>query len=123
VIPNVKSNHVEKTEHPCQFPVELIERLVLALTKEGDWVFDPFLGSGTTVVASVRHGRKGAGAETLPDYVALARRRIEAELAGTLRTRPMHRPVYDPQQAGNSLAVAPWPQNGPSPQMYLLDDS
>lgn len=45
-IPNVKSNHVEKTIHPCQFPVELIERLVLALTDEGDWVFDPFIGGG-----------------------------------------------------------------------------
>ena len=39
-IPNVKSNHVEKTIHPCQFPVELIERLVLALTNKGDLVFD-----------------------------------------------------------------------------------
>src|SRR4030042_3677672 len=47
VIPNVKSNHVEKTEHPCQFPVELIERLVLSMTKEDDWVLDPFAGTGT----------------------------------------------------------------------------
>src|SRR2546422_5461722 len=39
-IPNVKANHPEKTEHPCQFPVELIERCVLALTNEGDWVLD-----------------------------------------------------------------------------------
>ncbi len=38
IIPNVKSNHVEKTEHPCQFPVELIERLVLSMTNEGHWV-------------------------------------------------------------------------------------
>ena len=42
IIPNVKSNHVEKTMHPCQFPVELIERLVLSMSNEGDWVFDPF---------------------------------------------------------------------------------
>jgi len=108
VIPNVKSNHVEKTEHPCQFPVELIERLVLSMTKKDDWVFDPFLGSGTTVVAAVRHGRRGAGAEVVPKYVTLARERIEAELAGTLRTRPMHKPVYDPVEAGNSLTIAPW---------------
>ncbi len=50
-IPNVKSNHVEKTMHPCQFPVELIERLVLSLSNEDDWVFDPFLGTGTSIVA------------------------------------------------------------------------
>jgi adenine-specific DNA-methyltransferase len=42
-IPNVKSNHVEKTDHPCQFPVGLVERLVLALTDEGDAVLDPYL--------------------------------------------------------------------------------
>lgn len=41
-IPNVKGNHVEKTDHPCQFPVGLIERLVLALTNPGDIVFDPY---------------------------------------------------------------------------------
>lgn len=44
-IPNVKGNHVEKLEHPCQFPVGLAERLVLALTNKGDLVFDPFRGS------------------------------------------------------------------------------
>src|SRR5438477_3003104 len=67
-IPNVKSNHVEKTEHPCQFPVELIERLVLSLTKDGDWVIDPFLGVGTSVVAAIRHGRRGAGSEMVSKY-------------------------------------------------------
>ena len=107
-IPNVKSNHVEKTDHPCQFPVELIERLVLSMTDEGDWVLDPFLGSGTTIIAAIRHGRRGAGAETVSRYVSLARQRIEQELAGTLRTRPMNRPVYDPVAAGNSLTKAPW---------------
>lgn len=71
-------------------------------------MFDPFLGTGTSVIAAVRHGRRGAGAETVPKYVDLARERIEAELAGTLRTRPMHKPVYDPVEAGNSLTIAPW---------------
>jgi len=108
VIPNVKSNHVEKTEHPCQFPVELIERLVLSMTNEDDWVFDPFLGTGTTIVAAIRHNRRGAGAETVDKYVDLARDRIQQEMAGILRTRPMHKPVYDPEEAGNKLTVAPW---------------
>lgn len=108
VIPNVKSNHVEKTDHPCQFPVELIERLVLSMTNEGDWVFDPFLGTGTSIIAAIRHDRRGAGAEVLPQYIKLARQRIEEEMAGTLKTRPMNRPVYDPIKAGNSLTVAPW---------------
>lgn len=121
VIPNVKSNHVEKTDHPCQFPVELIERLVLAMTREDDWVFDPFLGTGTSVIAAVRHGRRGAGAEIVPKYVDLARERIAAELAGTLRTRPMHKPVYDPVEAGNSLAVAPWRAKREAAQMTLWE--
>ena len=106
-IPNVKSNHVEKTEHPCQFPVELVERLVLSMTNADGWVLDPFLGSGTTVVAALRHDRRGAGAEILPTYVQLARRRIQREIDGTLRTRPMGRPIYDPVATGNPLIAAP----------------
>lgn len=119
MIPNVKSNHVEKTEHPCQFPVELIERLVLSLSNEGDWVLDPFLGTGTTVIAAIRHRRRGVGAEIFPKVVDLACERIQQEIEGTLRTRPMNRPIYDPVEAGNSLTVAPWDKKD-SEQMALL---
>jgi adenine-specific DNA-methyltransferase len=119
IIPNVKSNHVEKTEHPCQFPVELIERLVLSLTNEGDWVLDPFLGTGTSIIAAIRHGRRGMGADTVPKYIKLARQRIRQEIEGTLRTRPMNKPVYDPVEAGNSLTIAPWSKS--SAQMTLLE--
>src|SRR3990170_7511275 len=63
IIPNVKHNNVEKTDHPCQFPVELVERLVLALTKERDLVIDPYIGVGSTAVAAVKHGRRAAGAD------------------------------------------------------------
>jgi adenine-specific DNA-methyltransferase len=119
VIPNVKNNHVEKTEHPCQFPVELIERLVLSLTNEEDWVLDPFLGTGTTIIAAIRHGRRGIGAETLPKYIQLARQRVQQEMEGTLQTRPMNRPIYDPNEAGNSLTLAPWKKN--TGQITLLE--
>ncbi len=108
IIPNVKCNHVEKTEHPCQFPVELIERFVLSLTHEGDMVFDPFLGVGTTIIAAIRHGRRGLGTETESKYVRLAQDRIRSQLSGTLRTRPMYKPVYNPRTAGNQLIRAPW---------------
>jgi adenine-specific DNA-methyltransferase len=108
VIPNVKSNHVEKTAHPCQFPVELIERLVLSLSRKGDWVFDPFLGTGTSIIAAVRHERRGAGAEVHPQYVAIAKERIGQLLDGTLPVRPMSRPVFDPRDAGKALTTAPW---------------
>jgi adenine-specific DNA-methyltransferase len=122
VIPNVKSNHVEKTDHPCQFPVELIERLVLSMTNEGDRVFDPFLGTGTSIVAAIRHDRRGIGAELVAEYVRLAKQRIEQELSGTLRTRPMNQPVYDPIKAGNSLTMAPWIKADNSNQPLLIKE-
>src|SRR5438552_7216211 len=62
-IPNVKCNHVEKTIHPCQFPVELVERLVLSLTDVNDAVFDPYMGVGSTVIASLKSGRTGYGCD------------------------------------------------------------
>lgn len=104
IFPNVKHNHIEKTIHPCQFPVELIERLVLALTNPGDCVFDPFMGVGTTVIASVMHGRSGYGCDVVPEYVEVARERLELLRAGALKTRPMDRPVYDPAQPHGGLA-------------------
>ena len=123
VIPNVKNNHIEKTEHPCQFPVELVERLVLSMTNEGDWVLDPFVGTGTSIIAAIRHGRRGAGAETVPRYVRLAEDRIRQEIAGTLRTRPMDRPVYDPLESGNQLSMSPWDENKDTSQLALFDEN
>jgi len=117
IIPNVKSNHIEKTDHPCQFPVELVERLVLSLTNQDDWVFDPFLGTGTSIIAAIMHHRKGIGAEIVPKYVSLAKRRIHMAMDGTLRTRPMDRPVYDPYRAGNSLTISPW-KNGQTKSLF-----
>lgn len=96
IIPNVKSNHVEKTVHPCQFPVELIERLVLSMTEEGDAVFDPYMGVGSSVIAAVKHGRKGYGCDVVHEYVNVAWDRLHQLRAGTLEMRPMARPVYDP---------------------------
>jgi len=118
-IPNVKSNHVEKTIHPCQFPVELIERLVLSMSNEDDWVFDPFLGTGTTIVAAIRHNRKGMGAEIVEEYVEIAKDRIKKQINGTLRTRPMFTPIYDPEEAGNSLTIPPWDDPFPSKSHHI----
>ncbi len=95
-IPNVKSNHPEKTIHPCQFPVELVERCVLALTNEGDWVFDPYAGVGSSLIAAIKNNRRAMGSEKEADYVEIARERIISFLNGTLRLRPMGKPVYTP---------------------------
>jgi len=78
----------DQTINPFQFPVELIERLVKSMSDEDDWLLDPLLGMGATGITALCLGRHGAGAETTGQYVELARRRIEQEMAGTLRTRP-----------------------------------
>lgn len=100
-IPNVKSNHVEKTIHPCQFPVELIERLVLSMTNEGDWVFDPFMGVGSTIIAALINGRKAIGAEIMPEYVKIAKERVKLAEKGELRIRPKERNIYNPNKPNN----------------------
>lgn len=94
--PNVKNNHPEKTPHPCQYPVELAERLVLSMTDRGDTVFDPFMGVGSSVIAAMMHGRDGYGCDVVAAYVDIARDRARRLHAGTLRTRPMDKPIYDP---------------------------
>jgi len=95
-IPNVKSNHVEKTDHPCQFPVGLIERLVLSLTNEGDSVLDPYLGVGSSAIAALKNNRRAYGCDLNKGYINTAWERIHALRDGTLRTRPMNKPVYSP---------------------------
>jgi DNA modification methylase len=95
-IPNVKSNHPEKTEHPCQFPIELIERCVLALTNENDWVLDPFGGVGSSVIAAIKHQRRGMAIERESTYIDIAKERIKAFQAGGLKTRPLGKPIHKP---------------------------
>ncbi len=109
IIPNVKHNHVEKTSHPCQFPVELVERLVLSMTNKGGWVLDPFLGAGTSVLAALKHGRKGVGAEVQSEYLQIIYNRLRMLKTGKLKTRPMHTPVFNPK---NSVKpTTPFPSN------------
>lgn len=94
-IPNVKHNHPEKTIHPCQFPVELVERLVLALTNPGDAVLDPYAGVGSALVAAVLHERAAYGCDIEQMYISIGRDRITQASSGTLKTRPMGRPIYN----------------------------
>jgi DNA modification methylase len=95
-IPNVKSNHPEKTDHPCQFPVELVERCVLAMTNPDETIFDPYGGVGTSIIGALRHGRRAMASEQDPDYCRIARERIAEWNAGTLKVRPLGKPVHQP---------------------------
>ena len=96
VIPNVKHNHVEKTAHPCQFPIELVERLVLALTNPHDLVVDPYIGVGSAACAAVLHNRRAAGSDLSHHYLSIARQRIELAMSGALKRRPLGREIYVP---------------------------
>ena len=95
-IPNVKSNHPEKTAHPCQFPIELVERCVLALTNEDDIVLDPFAGVGSTIIAALKNGRRAMGTELMEEYIKIGEERISKLKDGTLETRPIWQTVYEP---------------------------
>ncbi len=106
-IPNVKANHVEKTDHPCQFPVGLIERLVLSMTKPGQRVFDPFAGVGSSGVAAALHERHFLGCELIASYAKQAKERIDEALAGTARYRPHDKELYDHTKSKLSHAVLP----------------
>jgi hypothetical protein len=75
-IPNVKANHPEKTNHPCQYPIELVERCVLAFTNEDDWVLDPFAGVGSSLLAAIKNNRRAVGSDKEKDYVEIAQDRI-----------------------------------------------
>ncbi len=95
-IPNVKANHCEKTAHPCQFPVELVERCVLALTNEDDWILDPFAGVGSSLIAAAKWKRRAVGIERDPEFCRIAKERVADLRAGKLKLRPLGKPVHVP---------------------------
>ena len=67
----------ERTSHPAQFPVALVERILLACSNEGDLVLDPFIGSGSTAEACLRRDRSALGFEIRGNYVAIAANRLD----------------------------------------------
>jgi adenine-specific DNA-methyltransferase len=102
-IPNVKSQHVEKTAHPCQYPVALVQRLIKALVKRNGLVVDPFLGSGSSAVAAVLQKCRFVGGDTNSRYVAIARKRVADAKAGVENYRPIDKPIHVP--TGNEAAA------------------
>ncbi|MBR3839599.1 MAG: site-specific DNA-methyltransferase [Erysipelotrichales bacterium] len=94
-IPNVKAHHVEKTGHPCQFPVVIPQRLIRALTPKNGLVLDPFSGSGTTALASFIEERRFVGAEIIDDYYEISVNRIKAAINGEIKIRE-DKPVVEP---------------------------
>jgi adenine-specific DNA-methyltransferase len=109
-IPQVKAAHVEKTEHPCQFPVALAQRLVRALSPVDGLIMDPFVGSGSTAVAAIMERRRFIGSDHNYKYVAIARKRLSDLRDGILKVRPLDLPILAPIST-QSVANPPaeWP--------------
>ena len=105
-IPNVKANHVEKTTHPAQYPIALVKRLIEGLSNKGDTVFDPFLGSGTTVAAAILSNRKAIGSELDQAYCKIALERAKQAIDNKLPERE-DKPPYTPPK-NTPLTTKPW---------------
>ena len=96
-IPNVKANHPEKiSAHPCQFPIELVERCVLSMTNEDDWVLDPYGGVGSTAIAALKHNRKVISIDRDKEFCEITEKRIADFYSGNLKIRPLGKPVHKP---------------------------
>jgi len=73
-------NEKQFAKHPTQKPLALLQRIILASTEPGDLILDPFVGSGTTLLAALRERRRAVGIDSERKYLEIASRRIEAEI-------------------------------------------
>jgi adenine-specific DNA-methyltransferase len=105
-IPNVKANHIEKTDHPCQFPVALVQRLVRALTPIDGLVVDPFMGSGSSALAATIEGRRVSGCDVKANYVKITKDRLTQICAGGKVFRPLDQPIFVPRGT-EAVAIRP----------------
>lgn len=108
-ITNIKALHPEKTDHPCQFPVGLVDRLVRSLSNPGDIVVDPFLGSGTTIIAAAINGRKSLGIEISKKYIKISKQRVNDFIRGKSRyVIPLEPSQTKNQQKARKESNARW---------------
>lgn len=106
---DIPPESARRVNHPAPFPVELPERLIKLYTYKNDLVLDPFLGSGSTLIAAARTSRRGAGYDMDPEYVAIARQRVQEELARhsvdtPLELLPIELPTTSPEEDFESRA-------------------
>lgn len=97
-VPGAKFSHVEEGIDPRKFPVGLVERLVLALTNEGEIVLDPYIGIGSSAIAALRNGRMIYGCDSSGLHVGITWERIRQLHASKLRAMPMDGPGYQPME-------------------------
>ena len=97
-IPSIKARHREETFHPCQFPISLVERCVLALTNEDDVVFDPYAGVASTIIGAFKNNRIGVGCELAEAYYVRGMERIVDLCKGNLRTKEIYEKKNEPKE-------------------------
>ncbi|MDQ1476761.1 MAG: modification methylase [Actinomycetota bacterium] len=98
---DIPPESARRVSHPAPFPVELPERLIRLYTYAGDLVLDPFMGSGSTLVAAARLDRRYVGYDLDPTYVDIARLRVRDEGATPAPTAVVHDPPQ-PEPDGDS---------------------
>lgn len=119
----------QRVRHPAPFPLELPRRLIDLYTYEDDLVLDPFMGSGTTLVASVLCGRRPVGYDLNPDYVDLARSRVAAaasappEAPRRAEQPPLFEPSAIPSRAQEAPPVPDVPRSGMTAPMGHSESS
>ncbi|MGA7861462.1 MAG: DNA methyltransferase [Thermoplasmata archaeon] len=86
-VANPPRRSASERSHPAKFPEELCEGFVRFFTRTGMWVLDPFAGTGSTLVAAVRHGRNALGLEINPTFAHLAAERVHATGSGGTQAR------------------------------------
>jgi adenine-specific DNA-methyltransferase len=91
----------ERTQHPAQFPVAVIERIIKASSNEGNIVLDPFMGSGTTAVVASNLKRPVVGFEIREDYCEIAAMRVEK----FAEPKPVEEPQYNMFKKENQLSI------------------
>ena len=82
-IHNITRTEIDNRKYPTQKPVKLLERIVQLSSNVGDLVFDPFCGSGTTLLAAVKHGRSALGTDISDEAINIAKVRIAQEQKNT----------------------------------------
>ena len=81
IVPKVTSGNGrssrERTPHPAQFPIQIIERIIKSCSRKNNILFDPFMGSGTVAVSALQNDRCVVGCEIKSKYLNIAKKRIE----------------------------------------------
>jgi len=119
----IRPESARRVRHPAPFPVELPQRLIELYTFRHDLVLDPFLGSGSTAVAAVRTGRRYAGYDTDPEYLAIANERVDQEqaLGSQLTFHPSGSPITVPETSGTTAFHSRSSEEGKAAQALAVD--